>query len=102
MDPLAGLSVLTNFYWDEYGKGPTINGTLIEYYIEAEVTIYCNFNLYLFPMDEQECELKIGSANNGHHMEFQLIETLWKNYGEDRNTWEPWDLRQLSWPCEGE
>ena len=83
MDPLAGLSVLTNFYWDEYGKGPTINGTLIEYYIEAEVTIYCNFNLYLFPMDEQECELKIGSANNGHHMEFQLIETLWKNYGEE-------------------
>ena len=82
LHPLAGLAVLTNFYWDEYGKGQTVNGTLIEYYIESEVTIYCNFHLHLYPMDEQECELKIGSSNYGRGMEFQLIESIWKNiYG---------------------
>ena len=82
LDPLAGLAILTNLYWDEYGKGQTVNGTLVEYYVETEVTIYCNFRLHLYPMDEQECELRIGSANYGSDIEFQLVETLWKNiYG---------------------
>ena len=82
LNPLAGLAVLTNFYWDEYGKGPTLNGTYIEYYVESEVTIYCNFQLHLYPMDEQECELKIGSSNYGRGIEFQLIESIYKGiYG---------------------
>ena len=84
MDPLAGLAILTNFYWDqdEYKKGPTLNGTFIEYYVETEVTIYCNFHLHLYPMDEQECELKIGSSNYGPGIEYQLIESIWKDiYG---------------------
>ena len=78
LDPVAGLAILTNYYWDEFGKGRTINVTLIEYYIESEVTIYCNFFLNLYPMDEQECELKIGSSNNGRNLEIQLVETSWK------------------------
>ena len=82
LDPLAGLSFLTNFYWDEDRKNETLNGTFIEYYLEAEVTIYCNFHLHVYPMDEQECELKIGSSNHGRAIAFQLIESLWKGiYG---------------------
>ena len=79
LDPLAGLAILKNFYWKEEGKRQTIHETLIEYYVEAEVTIYCNFNLYLYPMDEQDCEFKIGSANHGRNIQFQLVESLWKN-----------------------
>ena len=79
MDPLAGLAILKNFYWKEEGERQTIHETLIEYYVEAEVTIYCNFNLYLYPMDEQDCEFKIGSANHGRNIQFQLVESLWKN-----------------------
>lgn len=82
LDPLAGLAILTKFYWNVDEKDELLNGTFVEYYIEAEVTIYCNFHLHLYPMDEQECELKIGSSNHGRAIAFQLIETLWKGiYG---------------------
>ena len=82
LNPLAGLAILTNLYWNDYGKGPTLNGTFIEYYVESEVTIYCNFHLHLYPMDEQECELKIGSSNYGKDIEYQLIESIYKGiYG---------------------
>ena len=59
-----------------------LNETYIEYYVEAEVTIYCHFHLHLYPMDEQECELKIGSCNYGRAIGFQLVETIVKDiYG---------------------
>ena len=82
IDPLDGLAILTKFYWDVNKKGNILDSTFIEYYIEAEVTIYCSFNLHLYPIDEQECELKIGSSNHGSAIAFQLVETLWRDiYG---------------------
>ena len=82
IDPLDGLAILTNFYWDVSKKEEILDTTIIEYYIEGEVTIYCSFNLHLYPIDEQECELKIGSSNYGRGIEFQLVESIWKGiYG---------------------
>ena len=45
---------------------------LVDYVFNAEVTIYCDFNFRKYPMDEQICELRMGSISYGRYLKFVL------------------------------
>ena len=48
-----------------------------EYYIyylfDGQVTVYCNFQFNQYPMDKQECELRVGSHSYGSYLVFKFL-----------------------------
>ena len=73
-DPLGGLSVLSNIYWEDFDANNTLSDTWIEYWIEAKVSIYCNFYYHRYPMDIQQCEFRMSSSNFGKNLIFKLMD----------------------------
>ena len=73
-DPLGGLSVLSNIYWEDFDANNTLSDTWIEYWFEAKVSIYCNFYYHRYPMDIQQCEFRMSSSNFGKNLIFKLMD----------------------------
>ena len=72
--PLGGLSVLSNFYWEEFDGTQFLNDTWIEYWFEAKVSVYCHFYYHQYPMDTQWCQFRMTSSNFGQNIIFKLME----------------------------
>ena len=72
-EPLGGLSILSKIYWEQSNGNATLNYTLVEYWFEAEATIYCSFYYQQYPMDIQQCEFRITSSNFGKNLIFKLF-----------------------------
>ena len=45
---------------------------LVDYTFNAEVTVYCDFDFTKYPLDEQICELRMGSISHGRQLKFVL------------------------------
>ena len=63
-------TVLANDTREERRKDS--NHTVVELTQEAKVKIYCNFDLYKYPMDKQKCRFRFGSRSAGTR--FVLLE----------------------------
>ena len=73
---LGGLSLLSNFYWEQFNPNTSLDDTWIEYWFEAKVSIYCNFYYYRYPLDEQFCQFRMGSSNFGKNIIYKKMEGL--------------------------
>jgi hypothetical protein len=73
MSSFKRLSTLnpSNGFLKIYSK---LDKILVDYVFDAQVTIYCKFDYSSYPMDEQHCELRMGSISYGRHLNF----VLWK------------------------
>ena len=60
LEPTGGLTISDESFTDKT-KEMTRN-ILISYNMEAQATIYCNFNFFNYPMDTQICEFIIDGA----------------------------------------
>jgi hypothetical protein len=64
LEPTSGLSIVSEEYCDSKEcTGTEIKrNTRITYNLEAQATIYCNFNFFSYPMDKQECDFMMDGA----------------------------------------
>ena len=71
MSSFKRLSILnpTNGFLKIHSKQ---DNNLVDYVFNAEVTISCDFLYRAYPMDEQHCELRMGSISHGRNLEFVL------------------------------
>ena len=71
MSSFKRLSILnpTNGFLKIHSK---LDNILVDYIFNAEVTIWCEFLYVDYPMDEQRCELRMGSISYGRNLEFVL------------------------------
>lgn len=90
--PLGGLSLLSSFYWENFDSDGSLNDTWIEYWFEAKVSIYCNFYYHRYPMDEQQCQFRMGSSNFGKNLVFNLMEGLLKFPTQGENALSDFDM----------
>ena len=71
MSSFKRLSILnpSNGFLKIYSK---LDKILVDYVFDAQVTIYCKFDYSSYPMDQQHCELRMGSISYGTHLNFVL------------------------------
>ena len=73
---LGGLSILPNFYWETFNPDTSLQDIWVEYWFEAKVSIYCKFYYQRYPMDEQQCQFRMGSSNFGKNIIYSKMEGL--------------------------
>ena len=62
---INSLSILYNYYWNpsNYARDYTLNNTVIQYYVDGRVQVYCHdFSFVHFPMEENSCKFLLGTA----------------------------------------
>ena len=60
LEPTGGFQIMDESF--TYETEETKRNTLVSYNMEAQATVYCNFNFFSYPMDTQRCEFIIDAA----------------------------------------
>ena len=71
INSINSLSILYNYHWfpTKYSMEYTRNNTVLEYYLDARVKVYCfDFDFSNFPFEENNCTFLFGTAN--HKVDF--------------------------------
>ena len=72
MTRLKRLSILnpTNGFLKIYAGNNLSDGVIIDFSFIADVTVGCDFDFSHYPLDEQRCELRMGSTSYGRYLRF--------------------------------